>query len=201
MTNHLAVAFRISIIGGLGALLLGACSAGPPAPSTRVGATPSGVGAATLPSASLAPVPTDSIVSVPAAAGTGRALDRCSLLTASEIEAATGYEVAGVSKDPGDGLSDCEWTLADQGGTIGLQVELDSPRAQEDHQFSCIAGFGLAPLEGVGDSACGDPIDAGGYRVYVLRGDDQVALRMQADYRIDKSAWATLANAVVARLP
>lgn len=123
------------------------------------------------------------------------------MLTASEIETATGYEVVGSSNEPTDGLSECEWTLAGQGGKIGLQVELDSPRAQQDHQFNCTVGFGLSPLDGVGDSACGDPIAGGTYLLYALRGDDQVTLRMQANYLIDKSAWATLAKAVVARLP
>lgn len=201
MTHHLPLNFRLAIIGGLWAFLLSACSAGPAAPSPGIGTTPPAAGMTPSTSSGLAPASSGPTASVSAAAGTEVGLDRCSLLTAFEIEEATGYEVGGISADPGDGLSDCEWTLADAGGTIGLQVELDSPRAQDDHQFHCTAGFGLAPLEGVGDAACGDPIDAGGYRVYVLRGDDLVTLRMQADYLIDKSAWTALAKAVVAKLP
>jgi len=123
------------------------------------------------------------------------------MLAASEIETATGYAVVGSSNEPTDGLSDCEWTLAGEGGKIGLQIELDSPRAQQDHDFNCTVGFGLSPLEGVGDSACGDPIAGGTYLLYALRGDDQVTLRMQANYLIDKSAWATLARSVLAKLP
>lgn len=193
MKHHLRLGSRIAITAGVCALLLGACSAGPAAPSTGGGATPPAVTAAPLGSAPQA--------STPAAAVTKEALDTCSLLTASEIEAATGYEVVKTDPDPADGLSDCAWTLSGQGGTIGLQVELDSPRAQQDHRFNCTVGFGLAAIEGVGDSACGDPIAGGTYLLYALRGDDQVTLRMQANYQIDKSAWATLAKVVFAKLP
>lgn len=135
-----------------------------------------------------------------ATTGTEVGLDECSLLPASEIETATGYEVVRSGADP-SGLSDCVWTLSGDGGSLGLSVELDSPRAQKDHEFDCTVGFGLTPLDGVGDSACGDPIAGGTYLLYALRGDDRVWLTIQANYLIDGSAWVTLARAAVAKLP
>ena len=194
MTNNLLRGSRIFPAATACLLLLGACGSGPGAPTTSTGTN--SLASPTTPVLQPSPPATS-----PAVAGTPAAIDVCSLLTAAEIEAATGYEVAGSNPDPADGLSDCEWTLADEGGTIGLQVELDSSRAQKDHEFNCSVGFGLTELDGVGDSACADGIAGGTYLVYALLGDDQIALRMQADYEIDESAWATLANAAITRLP
>lgn len=175
------------------ALLLSACG------GTSPTAPPPGAGSIASPATTTAAVGSDPLASGSRAPATGGDLDHCSLLTDSEIEAATGYEVVGSDTDP-LGISDCVWRLGGQGG-IGVRVELDSSRAQQDHEFECADVFGLDPVQDVGDSACGGPGAGGTYALHALRGNDQVALRMDGNYDIDESAYRTLARSVIAKLP
>ncbi len=111
---------------------------------------------------------------------------------------------SGSGPDP-FGISGCVWTLSGEGlNQIGLSVELDDPRATADQGSDCTVGFGLEQLEAVGDSACGDTVTGGEYPLSALRGDDRVRLRISSDTNyndaVDKSAWATLARAILAKL-
>ncbi len=83
---------------------------------------------------------------------------------------------------------------------IAHKPALDT-RAQQDHEFDLTVGFGLSPIDGCGDAACGDPIAGGTHLLYALRPDDRVSLRMHAHYLIDESAWAMRARSVVDKLP
>lgn len=130
--------------------------------------------------------------------------DQCRYLTAGEVEAATGLKVVGSGPDPFR-ISRCVWTLSGQGrNQIGLSVELHSTRAAKDQEFSCAEGFGLKPIEGLGDTACGSTVSGGEYDLNVLQGNDRVRLLISADLNyqsaIKKSAWAALARAVLAKL-
>lgn len=130
--------------------------------------------------------------------------DQCAYLTTPEIEAATGLKVVGSGPDP-FGISSCVWTLSGEGrNQIGLSVDLDSTRATKDQEFSCTVGFGLKPIEGLGDTACGDTVTGGEYELDALQGNDRLRLEVSADLNyensIKKSAWATLARAVLAKL-
>lgn len=185
-------------LGGLGivsALALGACGAGTPPPSVT-GPASGGVGA------SLGNP-------VPSAAAMGPAsptpLDQCSFLTTAEIESTTGLKVVRSGPQP-NYESRCLWALSGKGNeinTVAMHVELDSPRAAKDQEFNCTAGFALDPINGVGDSACGQEIEGGSYSLYARRGDDLVSLDLSPDATrsIDESAWATLAQDVIAKLP
>lgn len=181
---------RLLGLGVAGALLLSACGASAPPSSV------SGPGATTPGSAATQGL---------SAPGSEKAVDSCSFLTTTEIETATGHTV--VSSGPAPNYrSRCEWVLSGEGNEINqvqLGVELDSPRAAEDHEFNCTVGFGLESITGVGDSACGQVIEGGSYTLYALNGDDLVALDVTPDATdtIDESAWATLAKAVLANLP
>jgi len=181
---------RLVGVGISGALLLSACGAGASPPSL------SGPGA-TNPGS-----PTGQASAVP---GSQTAVDSCSHLTTAEIETATGHTVVGSGPAP-NWQGRCEWTLSGEGDEIvqfQLGVELDSPLATDDHEFNCTVGFGLEPITGVGDSACGQVIEGGSYMLHALHGDDSVTVDVTPDATrlIDHSAWATLAEAVFAKLP
>jgi hypothetical protein len=182
-------------LGVVCVLLLGACSSNAPAQAPSVDGPAPGGG-----TASGNPAVTPAL----AAPGSQAGVDQCSFLTAAEIETATGLEVVGSGPDP-SGISGCVWTLSGEGlNQIGLSVEVDNPRATQDQGFDCTEGFGLEQLEAVGDSACGDTVTGGEYLLSALRGDDRVRLRISSDTNyndsVDKSAWATLARAVLAKL-
>ncbi len=183
-----------ALFGIAGALLLAGCAASPAAPSAGDGANPaSGASSATALSTETA-----------ASAGAQGAVDQCSYLSTAEIETATGLEVAGIEPDPSQ-ISRCFWRLSGEGNQIGLSVYPDDPRAIKEQEFNCTVGFGLDPLEGLGDSACADFITGGEYNLHVLRGDDRVTLRGgvfdKDNQPVDESVWTTLAEAVLAKLP
>lgn len=185
-------------LAGLGvacALLIGACSGGAPPPSVA-GPVAGGTGSAP---GGAAPSPAT------VAGGSQAAIDQCSLLTSAEIEAVTGLKVVGSGPDA-RGIDRCVWTLSGEGrNEIGVSVDLDSPRAQKDQEFECKVGFGLKPLAGVGDTACGDTVTGGEYQLSALQGNNRIRLRISEGLNynrsIKKTAWATLAQDVLGKLP
>lgn len=181
----------------LSAIATTACSVGN-APSARIG----DAGSQSAPGGSAAAAATASTVG--AGGGSPSGEDQCRYLTTGEIEAATGLKVVGSGPDPFR-ISSCVWTLSGEGrNQIGLSVDLDSTRATKDQEFSCTVGFGLDPIEGLGDTACGDTVSGGEYELNALQGNDRLRLLVSADLNyqssIKKSAWATLARAVLAKL-
>lgn len=188
-----------TLLPGLGiacALLLGACGAGAQVPS----ATGPGSAGATAPSHASA-TPTAS--GVP---GSQAAVDQCSFLTTAEIETATGQKVVSSKRESGTNGT-CVWTLSRKGNLIRLTAYLDLPDAAKEQEFSCKVGFGLKPVDGLGDSACGDAGSAGygEYWLHVRRDNDRVTLNGglfdNENYAVKPSVWATLARAALAKLP
>lgn len=183
----------------LSALAMTACGVGN-APSARTG----GAASQSAPGGSGSASAAATASTVVAGGGSPSGEDQCRYLTTAKVEAATGLKVVGSAPDPSR-ISSCVWTLSDEGrNVIRLVVELDSTRAKEDQEFSCIVGFGLNPIEGLVDTACGDTVSGGEYELNALHGNDRLRLEVSTDlnyqYSIKKSAWATLARAVLAKL-
>lgn len=186
-----------TLLPGLGiacALLLGACGAGAQVPSV----TAPGSGGAAATSQGTA---TPTAAAVP---GSRATVDQCSFLTATEIETATGQKVVSSKRESGTSGT-CVWTLSRENNLISLTVYLDDPRAAKEQEFSCKVGFGLKSVDGLGDSACGDTVTGGKYWLHVLRDDDRVTLNGglfdKDNYAVKPTVWATLARAVLAKLP
>lgn len=166
MTHHLPLNFRLAIIGGLCAFLLSACSAGPAAPTTGVGATPPGSGP-TVP-----PAPTSPAVTIPTLApGTtspseaavpsspANPGDPCRLLTSAEAEAALGRAVGPPVtlslSDPalGNGF-DCAYNSVNQEagpasvhvGVLGDNVPRDGWEQAERAETDLEEVFGVGEL-------------------------------------------------------
>jgi hypothetical protein len=188
-----------TLLPGLGiacALLLGACGAGAQIPPV---ASPGSGGATAASHASATP-------KAPAVLGSQATVDQCSFLTTAEIETATGQKVVGSKQESGT-FGTCVWTLSRKANQIRLTVYLDDPDAAKEQAFRCKAGFGLKPVDGLGDSACGDAGTSGygEYWLHVLRDDDRVTLNGglfdHENYAVKPTVWATLARAVLAKLP
>ena len=159
MIRHTRTRLALLASGTLVAALLAACGA--PAGSGAPGRTAAGGGpGATNPpgGAGATQVPGGGATATQVAAGPPSITDPCSLLTADDIELATGFRPIRElphADTPGEVPSGCEWDLDNPGETpwaIVLGVRSPGGRALYDSIVASPVQAG-EPVEGVGDAA------------------------------------------------
>ena len=188
---------RLPIVYGiLTTLVLAACGGGTAATSGPGGPAATSGGSATQ-------VPGGAVTQAP---GGGETVDACALLTAADIEAATGLKAKASTPGPQGGIfaSGCEWELIDEDAmvppTISLGVMATGGKDYYDRYFADMNdNAGYPPIEGLGDVA----VDADFGTVHVVSGDAffQVQYISGSFGGDDSTALATeLAHKVVANL-
>ena len=181
--------------GILTTLVLAACGGGP--------AATSGPGGPAATSGSATQVPGGAVTQAP---GGGQTVDACALLTAADIEAATGLVAKPGLPGPQGGIfaSGCEWELVDEDAmvppTISLGVMTTGGKDYYERYFADMnENAGYKPIDGLGDVA----VDADFGAVHVVSGDaffqvQYISGSFGGDY---STALATeLAHKVVANL-